>query len=202
MSSVRKESIRKFSAVSGAAVRLITPNNLNDYIMPYAPLHRAFKYLSFVHRADYLRTYFMHFHGGGYADVKRTTGSWLPAFEMLKQNASIWVVGYPERGPGDVAGGRKVRENWKRVVGNCAYICRPRTPFTTEWYNRMIALMDIKLAALQLHPARHPRDAAGRKSRYPIGWNQMLGSIFHPMCLKYSNHISQTLPRGVFHGYK
>ena len=199
MTQVRKKSVRQFSLVSGAAVRLITPDVLNDYILPYAPLHPAYKYLSSVHRADYLRTYFMHFHGGGYSDVKRTTGSWLPAFETLKRNASIWVVGYPEAGPGDVV--PSVRRNWKRVLGNCAYICRPRTPFTTEWYSRMIALMDTKLAALQRHPAQTPRDMAG-KSRYPIGWTQMLGSIFHPMSLKYSSHMSQALPRSVFHDYE
>ena len=29
---------------------------------------------------------------------------------------------------------------------------------------------------------------------YPIKWELLLGAIFHPLCLKYNNHIANTLP--------
>ena len=60
-------------------VLLITPNNLNDYIVKDDPLPEAYNYLSLVHKADYLRTYFMYHYGGGYADIKRYQHSWKEA---------------------------------------------------------------------------------------------------------------------------
>ena len=186
--------------MSGFRPTLITKHNLEKYILPHEPLHPAYKYLSAVHRADYLRTYFKHFYGGGDSDIKQTRGSWKTAFNKL-QNTSVWIVGYKERGAFDVAGGQRIQKHWRRVVGNCAYICRPRTPFTTEWYNSMLALMDTKLGALRKHPASDPRDASGM-TKYPIEWNEMLGSIFHPLCVKFSNHISQALPPSVFENYQ
>jgi len=55
---------------SGVKVELITSKNLTKYIKPEDPLPEGFQYLHYVHRADYLRTYFMHHYGGGYADIK------------------------------------------------------------------------------------------------------------------------------------
>ncbi len=48
--------------------------------------HQAYAYLSEVNNADYLRTYFMRFYGGGYTDVKMHRGSWVSSFEKLNLN--------------------------------------------------------------------------------------------------------------------
>ena len=32
--------------------------------------------------------------------------------------------------------------NWKELIGNGAYISKPNTPLTNEWYNEMIALLE------------------------------------------------------------
>lgn len=61
---------------SGVEVKLITPKNLNNYLLPDFPLHPAYDYLSLVHKSDYLRCYFMHFHGGGYSDIKPNYKNW------------------------------------------------------------------------------------------------------------------------------
>ena len=53
---------------------------LDKYILQEHPLHQSFNYLSETHKADYLRTYFMRFHGGGYSDIKKTSGSWIDSF--------------------------------------------------------------------------------------------------------------------------
>ena len=57
-------------------VLLVTPDDLAAYVLPEHPLHEAYEGLSFVHRSDYLRCYFLNFHGGGYADIKPFHTGW------------------------------------------------------------------------------------------------------------------------------
>ena len=85
MSETRKKCLNTIKNTN-LNVILITPDNLNEYINE--PLHEGYKYLSEVHKADYLRTYFMHFYGGGYTDVKETTEDWLDSVEKLYSDNS------------------------------------------------------------------------------------------------------------------
>lgn len=197
MSENRKLCLEQLMYASGCEVRLVTTSNLHNYILPDTPLHPAYEYLSETHKADYLRTYFMNFHGGGYSDVKRTTGSWKDSFNNLKNNDNYWICGYPEIDGGVAWNGGDYRE----LIGNGAYISKPNTPLTNEWYNEMIALLDQKLPSLKLNPSKHPQD---RKeiSNYPIEWNEMLGRIFHKVASKYKNHLLRTLPISIFYGYR
>ena len=198
MSGNRKRCLNNLETVSGAKVILVTPENLNEFITE--PLHPAYEYLSQTHRADYLRTYFMHFYGGGYSDIKETTSSWIKSFDELN-NSDKWINGYKE-----IEGGvayEPVKHEWRILVGNCAYICKPQTPLTTEWYNDMITLLDNKLEKLKLYPSTHPGDCAEiSRGRYPIEWNEMLGRIFHKICYKYKDQLLNTLPISIFHGYR
>ena len=114
---------------------------LHKYILPTNPLHPSYNYLSETHKADYLRTYFMHFYGGGYSDIKRTTDSWLKSFDDLDKS-NKWIIGYKEIDGGTAYG---PSDNYKELIGNCAYICKPNTPLTTEWYNEMISLLNKKI---------------------------------------------------------
>jgi hypothetical protein len=99
----------------------------------------------------------MNFHGGGYSDIKCTTGSWKQSFLDLK-NSDKWMIGYAEicggiaYGPG---------ERWTELIGNCAYISKKKTPLTIEWYNDMIILLTKKLDELKKHPAQSPQDCCG-----------------------------------------
>ena len=200
MSPDRLKSFKKLKEKSKCNVVLVTPKNLNEYILPEHPLHPAYEYLSLTHRADYLRTYFMHFIGGGYSDIKETTGSWVQSFEDLK-NTDYWICGYKEV-PGGVAYGPH-GDKWEELVGNCAYICKPGTPLTREWYSDMIKLLDLKLEDLRKNPAKKPDDQKEfGEGGYPIEWNEMLGRIFHKVCYKYKHYLLNTLPILIFNNYR
>jgi hypothetical protein len=196
MSYNRKRCIEQFQHVSGMKITLVTQDNLHEYILPDQPLHSGYPYLSFTHRADYLRTYFMHFYGGGYSDIKETTGSWLTHFDEL-QNSDKWMIGYQEVLWGVAYGPEnpEIKECWADLIGNCAYICKPQTPLTQEWYNEMLLLLDKHLETLKIYPATSPIDCGEHSNgRYPIEWNEMLGRIFHRVSYKYKDRLIHTLP--------
>ena len=189
----RLEGIKSLEKVSGVEVKLITPKNLPEYIKEEDPLPEAYQYLSYVHRADYLRSYFMFHYGGGYADIKTYYKSWIPAFEKLEQS-DAYVIGYPEVGFWGAASrdidneslSKDVFTHWRLLVGNGAYICRPHTRLVAEWHGeakrRLVGMTD----ELRNHPAQDP---FGRNKDYPVRWSGLLGSIFHPLCLKYHDKL-------------
>lgn len=203
LSEQRKNCLENFKKISETNVILITTENLNNYILESEPLHPAYEYLSFTHRADYLRTYFMNFYGGGYSDIKMTTGSWISSFNELNNNKDKWIIGYAEKSPDCIAGPIELKNNWKDLIGNCAYICVPQTELTREWYSEMIKLLDTKLEQLKKFPATFPQDRAEiSNGKYPIKWNEMLGNIFHRISFKYKDKILNTLPTPIFNSYR
>lgn len=193
---------------SGLSVEFITQRNLNDWIIKESPLHPAYPFLSAIHRADYLRVYFMHHYGGGYADIKYINSSWIPSWDNLF-DSDKWAVGYREIGPRGVAmvpsiSYLRLLWNWKYLIGNGAYIFKPGTDFTNEWLNLSNHFLNNKLVELTSNPAKVPEDYKGRldgdrRSLYPIRWSELLGNIFHPLCLKYSEMINYDLPRPNFY---
>lgn len=183
-------------------VTLITENNLANYIESIGvPLHAGYKYLSETHKADYLRTYFMHFVGGGYCDIKTINHSWLPSYNKLYESDEHWGIGYKEVGSWGVAH-HSVVSNWEKLIGNGAYIFKPKTNLTTEWYNQMIRVMDSKFDKLEQYPSRRPQETYSSQYPYPLGWAELLGEIFHPINYKYHSHVLQTLPPPMFSGYR
>jgi len=211
LSENRLRNLDNMSIISDISTVLITENNLNEWLIE--PLHPGYKYLSFVHRADYLRCYFMHFYGGGYCDIKHPGRSWLKAFNDIEKNENIYINGYPEisRSYGCVPRihydpdihideniDKLIHEDpgFRYLIGNSSYIARPKTDFTKEWYNNLLRLMDKKYNLLQKYPAKHPRDKYGvNGSQYPLRWPELLAEIFVPLIYKYHNHVMQTLPR-------
>lgn len=195
----RQYCLDQLRNTSECNVVLVTRENLHEYILPDHPLHPSYAFLSETHKADYLRTYFMHFYGGGYSDIKQTTGSWKDSFHQLK-HGPYWICGYAEI-PTGVAY-EPYADKWNDLIGNCAYICKPYTPLTTEWYHAMLAFLDTKLDELIQHPATHPQDQKCPDSRYPIEWNEMLGRIFHRISYHYKDYLLRTLPICVFYNYR
>jgi hypothetical protein len=196
ISENRVNSINQLKQVTECNIVFIDKNNLNKYILEEHPLHEAYKYLSAVHKSDYLRTYFINFYGEGYCDIKKTTGSWKQSFNDL-YNSDAWINGYKE-----IPGGSPVGINHNYLVGNGAYICKKNTRLTNEWYNNMISLLDKKLEDLKKNPANNPRDSFNDKgSKYPIAWAEMLGCIFHPLIFKYKEKVLKTLPILIFNNY-
>jgi hypothetical protein len=134
----------------------------------------------------------MHFHGGGYTDIKLIPGSWVEAFETLN-NSDKWIVGFKEWS-GGIAYGPAV-DYVDKLIGCSAMICKPGTPLTEMWYNDMLLVLDEKLEAVKMYPAQYPQDCAeDSNGKYPIEWNEILGRIFHRVCLPYLDKISNCLP--------
>ena len=190
---------------TGLKVIFIDRFNLNNWIVEGCQLHPAFKYLSAVHKADYLRCYLMHHYGGGYTDIKFTSASWITHFDELMSSDQL-ICGYQEKSFLDAARGRGMVKdiwlaiNYRKLVGNGAYICKPNTVITQKWLMQINAILDKNLEILSRFPARHPRDFYHKKlnnneiSQYPLRWTEICGEVFHPLCLKYRNKIFKHLP--------
>jgi hypothetical protein len=185
-------------------VVLVTPSNLTDFVVPEHPLHPAYPHLHLTHKADYLRTYFMHHYGGGYSDIKYypAGNNYGAVFDHLASNNSCWGVGYQELGPGTVApnANSTVKDAWQLLVGNGAYVFRPKTPLTTEWLRQAHALLDSKLEALIKAKAGDTSRAIGIE--YPIGWTNLLGNIFHLVNYEYRYQVQGWLQPPSMGGYR
>lgn len=200
MSENRRNCLASMKEISGCEIVLVTPETLPKYIIPAQPLHLAYAYLSETHKADYLRTYFMHFYGGGYSDVKIQSGSWKKAFDLFRESPA-YISGYKEISANHVAC-ESVKDKWEELVGVCAFICKPNTPFTQTWYSRMMQLLNTKLDDLRKHPSRRVDDCREACTGYPIEWNEMLGRIFHKVCYEFRDKIDTHVPIVIFYNYK
>lgn len=184
---------------TGFNVKLITPDNLNEYILPEHPIHDGYQYLSETHKSDYLRCYFMHFYGGGYSDIKRIDESWMNQYIQL-MNSDKWACGYAERSSGDIAYGsnekinQEMKNNYSEIIGNGQYIFKSNTPLTNEWYKQMMELMDEKYNDLKKYPSKNVTQVYSKEYPYPLEWNELLGRIYHPFVYKYKDKILKNLP--------
>lgn len=190
MSENRKKGYESLVKNSGIEVKLITPKNLANYILPEHPLHPAYDDLSLVHKSDYLRCYFMHFHGGGYCDIKPNFKNWEKAFELISSNPETYILGTTEAdgismGFGQGVIDKDLQTNYLSCVGTCAFICQSNTRFTTEWYTELLKRMDG--FAEELH--KFPGDVKGRNPGYPIILHGVLSQIFAPLCLKFRHNV-------------
>jgi hypothetical protein len=195
MSENRKKSIESLKTVCEANIILITPSNLNNYIKDNAPLHPAYNYLSLTHKSDYLRVYFMYYHGGGYSDVKRSLGSWKKGFELINSNPDVWMVATREKDPvhvgyvEDPVIYNNLQKNYLNLPQNGAYICRPNTPLFRDVLNDIHIILDRHYEQLKTNDNWPIRAQKGDGSNYPLGWTEILGSLIHQHALKYNNHI-------------
>jgi hypothetical protein len=213
MSRTRDDALYTIRQNTGIRVEFITDEGLEDYILDEHPLHPAYKYLNNTHKCDYLRAYLMHHYGGGYTDIKYSFYPWNDVFDELERDTNKWVAGYREGGVWGVANVddpelyKMLQENAHSLIGNCAYICRPQTPFTEEWLRNVESILDKHLPLLPTNPPRHSRDYIGLTlpdrtiSTYPLNWTEIHGSVFHPLCYKYIDHLLYTLPPPIFTGY-
>jgi hypothetical protein len=224
MPALRAASLAAIRTHVGVETVLVKEAAIGDWVTADAPLHPAFARLSAVHQADYLRCHLMHYHGGGYVDVKPLLADWRPSFDHLDGTPEAVAVGYREPGPGGVAalgldrvrGPRILTAAWwhrrwlqlnhRSLIGTCGFICRPRSPLTTAWHAELSRRLDGFAATLADHPARHPRDHAGfaidgSPSGYPVPWTALLGDVFHPLVWRHRHRILKTLPPPRFEGY-
>ena len=189
MNEKRINCLNYSKETSKCNLTLITKDTLHEYILKDHPLHPSYQYLSETHKSDYLRCYFAHFYGGGYMDVKKTLGSWINCFEEMR-NSNYLMCGYIDDHVCE-----PYAPYWEELIASNAYICKPQSVITKEWYDEMILLMDNKLEQLQKNPAKYTDDSTWRDSGYPMGWTEMLGDIFFKIIYKYKDKLLQTLPK-------
>ena len=181
----RKRCLAVLEQKSGVKVTLVTKRDLIEFEHPDYPIHPGYYFLSLNHRSDYLRCYFMHVYGGAYSDIKENLFSWVASFDKLN-NSNKWILGYPEIAPSSVASkNKKLRRNYFRLIGNGCFICKPRTPFTEEWFSIVHKLLDNNLEELK----KNPGDMWGKNEGYPLRWAEVQGELFHPLLFKYKDEI-------------
>lgn len=222
---IRMENI-KCLTVSGLELCLITNANLHEYISK-DDLHPAYYNLNLAHRADYLRAYFMHHFGGAYCDIKKITHSWVDTFDKLESDDNLLVAGYPEVGRWGVGNcyensillnesrfknvygyfkWRFLQLNYTKLIGNGAFIFKPNTIITHEWWSEVNKRLDALSTELMIYPAKYPRERMGAiydgaVSKYPVPWSYLLGDILAPIILKNRNKVLKTLPPPLFENY-
>ena len=195
--------IRQFNEPEVQLV-LVTPESLHEWVVPNHPLHPAYEDLALIHRSDYLRTYLMHHHGGGYTDVKAANASWARAFDVMEDDPGAWMLGYSEVSYRVVAPAprplhRMLQVHHSRLLGNGAYIARPRTPLTQAWIDEAEQRLDLWRDRLALAPGEVWSGPEG----YPVPFYGLLGEIFHPLCLRFHAHLrhdDRVMPQ--LHDYK
>jgi hypothetical protein len=211
LSRNRQISLLQLEQVSQYPVVLVNKQNLSDFLIESDPLPAGYQYLSETHKSDFLRAYFMHYHGGGYADIKQTSGSWNQAFQDIDKD-NIILCGYPEFSYYQIAH-IDYKKYWNILIGCGGFISKPKTPLTTEWYKAAKNLIEQKTELLKQFPATHPQECSegnghrgiqphGVRSNYPIEWNEILGRIFQPLVFKYRNFVSRTVPQPVIYNYR
>ncbi|CEM14543.1 unnamed protein product [Vitrella brassicaformis CCMP3155] len=211
----RLESFRMIQENIGVPVMLVTETNLPLCNLSHFPIHSAFPYLSGLHKSDYLRSYFMHFFGGGYHDIKPETHSWADKFNEL-HDSNVWLYGVAETKGGVACDeGFCVKElctttpaswcsqnnccrtltndEYAKLVVNCEWIMRPRTEMTRIWIEAVKNDLDQQIDNLKAHPAPFPRCCQHGENNYPLAWAQLQGQKFHPLQYKFLKHIKQGL---------
>lgn len=212
MSPNRIVSLNKLRMVSKCDIVLVTKDNLSNFILTSDPLPEAYNYLSETHKSDFLRPYFMHYHGGGYSDIKQTTGSWTNSFNELYNSSTTILCGYPEFSYHQIAH-TAYKKYWNIMIGCGAFISKKNTILTKEWYSQAKRFIESKTQQLRKNPATHPQECSegngyegiqphGVRSNYPIEWNEIMGRIFHPLVFKYRNFISRSVPQPIIHNYR
>lgn len=211
-------------------VILVNQETLSNWIVGEHPLHEAFPLLSPVHRSDYLRAYFMHYHGGGYSDIKATTDSWLSCFRAIKDQRALGA-GYtiqrgsiPDLRVSQVEGSYYLgsfkstkaintaaywatKVVFRRFVGVGAFIFRPQTGFTRRWLSLVERRLDLLLPFLEENPAIAPKERGGLDygygpSRYPVPWSFLLGDIVIPLSARHGRAILHCLPTPSLENYQ
>lgn len=192
MSEARRTGLEKLRSVNeGIPVTLVTSSDLVDYVVDGHPLHPAYKHLSYTHRSDYLRAYFLHHFGGGYSDIKPMTHSWDSHFAQAELSRA-WLLGAALRSTYQTGNNRgrlgvHMRRHYRRLVEGSAIIVRSHTALTAEWLREVERSLTYAAPALEESP--HDERGLGADPGYPLLWMDLLGDILQPLLLKYSGEV-------------
>jgi hypothetical protein len=212
MSRARERCLNTIKSVSGVNVCLIGQSNIDNWLT--APIHPAYKYLSFTHKADYFRAYLMHYHGSGYCDIKSMFFDWNPYFDVIDKNPQYDAICYRERCPEHAASDNpEIRARYNELGGVCHFIMRPQSDITRDWLMKIHAILDDRASKLKECPGNyHPRAIKGGVeglkntefdgSEYPLEWNEICGRILHPLLFRYRERVSLVMPNPILSNYR
>jgi hypothetical protein len=206
----RKRGLTSLKTITNCNIININRNNLHHFIKNEYPFHPSFQYLSDIHKSDYIRCYLMHHYGGGYSDIKETSGSWRELFNRLKYNDSLLAIGYhvdgiayPEENTEEE--NRKLTEHFNDMIGVGFFIFKSYSELTKKWYDKLHDRLDYYFNDLKNNPAKFSRESkdgspmpyweGGQKNTlYPLGWNRILGQILYPLQLYFLKNIQKGIP--------
>lgn len=201
------------SIVKNSGCKVININQNNIHLLEY-PLHKSFTYLSSIHKADYLRCYLMYYYGGGYSDLKSTSGSWVNCFSDLKKYNFLYSIGYkcddlPSKNTSgehyDTRLSKQLHLNINKLNGVGFFIFKRNNSLINEWFSKLNEKLDFFYEKLKENPAKYDRESAcgcpvpkwegGQlDTKYPIHWNTILGYILYPIYLKHIKNIRKGIP--------
>lgn len=198
----RKNNLEILKDRCGVELKFLNYNDIPAYELSDYKFHEAYQYLSATAKSDYLRSYFMNFYGGGYADIKFYDFDWNPYFDQLEQSDK-WAIGYLPLEPLNVAvdpedpEGPIIQSYWQELIGAGAMICKPHTKFTQDWFSIMTNILDKKLNDLRENPAKHVRDKKDwvTNSGYPLRWAEIGPETLFKSCYIHKDKIIVGLPR-------
>lgn len=202
----RQRSLDAWAAV-GFQPRLISESDISEMATRgEINLHPGFKFLTAVHKSDYLRSQFMYRFGGLYSDIKPPPPRILSkTLGAIKRGASF--AGYREVGYNGVppACGDTVRKNWRKLAGNGHFYFQPGTDFAREWMIRVNRALDLKMEALandaHLGLERFPTRNGSSVETYPFRWAEIHGEIFQPLQAEFGYPATLVLPPPVVKDY-
>lgn len=180
----RLQGLKSMHENLGVPIEFLDKKGIEERILPEAPLHPGYKYLSAVHKSDYLRCYFMHHFGGGYADIKiySRENNWRECFSLINKNLNIDLIGKAENLDGLAYGIPHTNDACNKCIQTSYFISRANTEFTRIWYQRLIAQMDRRYDELVKFPASSPFGG----TKYTVRWAELLGELFHSILVSYS----------------
>jgi hypothetical protein len=169
-------------------------------------LHHGFRFLTAVHKSDYLRSQFMYRFGGLYSDIKPPPPR-IVSKTVRTIRRGVSFAGYQEVGFNGVppACGDAVRKHWRKLAGNGHFFFQPGTDFAREWFSRVNSALDVKLERLEndshIGLERFPIRNGSNVETYPFRWAEIHGEIFQPLQAEFGYPAELLLPRPVVKGY-
>ena len=153
LESVRRHNQAQFNIV------VITPENISDHLQD---LHPAYPYLSYAHRADYLRAVLLHRYGGIYLDMDTICFRGLvPWYELI---CEYDIVNYD--------GGE-----FDELVGSGVFgPTRRESNFTTAWTAQLTEVLDRRYDNLVAHRQQDPDPMSDC-----LAWTEILAKIVVPL---------------------
>ena len=207
MSKNRFAAFKSLVEKIGVPIILITSKNFPSFIKQSHPIHKSFELLSGVHKSDYMRAYLLHHYGGGYHDIKHREESWQDCWGDWLFDDSIWIYGRRENNRGAIGyppNESHICNHYDKLVTMGWVICKPNTKYTGTLLYKIEDVLDRKYPELVAHPGYN---SAGyyhenpfqmvEENNYPLRWLEILGEIFHPLMLEFTEHIKYGIPDAI-----